>query len=144
MTSSKLPPKLPTEPTIFEFLVRESHLDSFGHVNNATYLQLFEDARWDLITAKGYGLKEVHDLKIGPVILEVNLKFRRELKNRENVKILTNLLSHEGKISVLRQIMINEKGEQAAIADFTVGLFDLNARKLIDYTPKWRFALGLE
>ena len=28
----------------FEVLIREHHLDSYGHVNNATYLALYEEA----------------------------------------------------------------------------------------------------
>ncbi len=43
----------------YQLLIHEGHLDSFGHVNNATYLNLFEEARWDWITARGYGLKEM-------------------------------------------------------------------------------------
>jgi YbgC/YbaW family acyl-CoA thioester hydrolase len=127
----------------YEFQVLESDLDSFGHVNNANYLKMFENARWDLMTSRGYSIKEVHARKIGPVILEINLKFKRELKNREHVKIKTSMLSHSGKISVFRQVMINEKGEESCIGDFTFGLFDLTQRKLIDYTPEWKHVLGL-
>ena len=53
---------------IYEFLVKEQHLDSFGHVNNAVYLTLFEEARWDLVTQNGYGLEETAKRKLGPVI----------------------------------------------------------------------------
>ena len=127
----------------YEILIRESHLDSFGHVNNAMYLTILEEARWDIITHRGYGLSEVHKSKIGPVILEVNLKFQHELQNRERVTIKSGVLKHSGKISVLRQVMFNSKGQQAAVADFVIGLFDLRARKLIDYTPEWKRALGL-
>lgn len=28
----------------YPMLIKESHLDSFGHMNNATYLELFENA----------------------------------------------------------------------------------------------------
>jgi thioesterase III len=33
---------------IFEqaILIREEHLDTFGHVNNARYLEIFGQARW--------------------------------------------------------------------------------------------------
>lgn len=127
----------------YDVLIRESHLDSFGHVNNAMYLTLLEEARWDIITKRGYGLAEVHKEKIGPIILEVNLKFQRELRNREVITIKSGVLKHSGKISVLRQVILNEKGEEAAVADFVIGLFDLRARKLIDYTPAWTRALGL-
>lgn len=127
----------------YKFQVLESDLDSFGHVNNANYLRMFENARWDLMTSRGYTIKEVHARAIGPVVLECSLKFRRELKNREHVVIKSFVLKHEGKISTLRQTMVNEKGEDACIADFVFGLFDLKARKLIDYTPEWKHVLGL-
>ncbi len=40
-------------------VIREQHLDTFGHVNNARYLELFEQARWDFITDNGFGLEQV-------------------------------------------------------------------------------------
>lgn len=127
----------------YEVLIKERDLDSFGHMNNATYLTIFEEARWDLITKRGYGLDAIHKTKIGPVILEISLKFKREVRNREQVKIVTGILQHSGKITTLRQIMYNAKGEEACVGDFVVGLFDLKARKLIDYTPEWNQAIGL-
>ena len=128
----------------YELMILESHLDTFGHVNNATYLTLFEQARWQAITERGYGLAEVGRFKVGPTLLEVTLKFQREIRLRERIKITTAVLSHRGKITVLRQTMTNEKGEDACVADFTVGLFDLRARRLIEPTPEWAHALGLE
>lgn len=127
----------------YELQIRESHLDTFGHVNNAVYLQLFEEARWDIITNRGYGLDTVLKTRVGPTILGVNMQFRKELKNRDRVIIKTTIPQHQGKITQLRQVMLNEKGEEACIADFTIALFDLNQRKLIPPTPEWRKALGL-
>lgn len=127
----------------YSLQVKEYHLDTFGHVNNAKYLEILEEARWDLITKNGYGLKEVQKLKIGPVILEVNLKFRKELKLRENIKILTHCPKHDAKIGYIHQTIINEKGEESAIAVFTYALFDLTQRKIIDPTPEWLKAIGL-
>lgn len=131
-------------PKIFEYnlLIKEAHLDTFGHVNNAKYLEILEEARWDLITKNDYGLKDVMARKIGPVILEVNLKFRKELKLREKIKILTTCTKHEGKIGIIDQKIINEKGEESAIAVFTYALFDLAQRKIIDPTPEWLKAIG--
>jgi acyl-CoA thioester hydrolase len=56
-----------------DVLIRESHLDTFGHVNNATYLSLFEQARWDLIEAGGYGLRVIRQTGLGPVVLEAKI-----------------------------------------------------------------------
>jgi hypothetical protein len=58
----------------YELLIHEQHLDTFGHVKNTAYLQILEEARWDLITRNGYGLEEVHRRRIGPVVLEARLR----------------------------------------------------------------------
>ena len=39
----------------YPMTILEHHLDTFGHVNNAMYLQLFETARWQWITDGGDG-----------------------------------------------------------------------------------------
>jgi thioesterase-3 len=131
-------------PKIFEYsmMIKESHLDTFGHVNNAKYLEILEEARWELISKNGYGLKDVAARKIGPVILEVNIKFRKELKLREKIKILTHCTKQEGKIGYIEQTIVNEKGEDSAVAVFTYALFDLTLRKIIDPTPEWLKAIG--
>jgi YbgC/YbaW family acyl-CoA thioester hydrolase len=127
----------------FRVQIREHHLDTFGHVNNAAYMQIFEDARWEVITENGYGLKEVAASKIGPTILESHLKFRREIKNRETIVVRTWVSGHSGKITTLRQVMVNEKGEEACVADFVSGLFDMNTRRLVEPSPEWMKAIGL-
>jgi acyl-CoA thioester hydrolase len=127
----------------YQLLIQEHHLDTFGHVNNAVYLQLFEQARWDLITRNGYGLADVHRLKIGPTILEVHVRFSRELRNRQTITIKTWLDSYAGKVGKLVQQMVDDAGKLCCEATFTMGLFDLGARKLIAPTPEWIQALGL-
>jgi len=127
----------------YELIVLEHHLDTFGHMNNAVYLEIYEEARWDLITKNGYGLKDIMAKKIGPVILEVNVKFRKELKLREKIKILTVCTEYKNKIGILEQKILNQKGEVASTATFTIALFDLVYRKIIDPTPEWKKAMGI-
>ena len=73
----------------FEYKIQilEHHLDSFGHVNNAKYLELYEQARWDFITKNGYGIDKIIQEKKGPVILDVNCRFKSEILNRETITI---------------------------------------------------------
>ena len=130
-------------PFQYEITIRESHLDSFGHVNNAAYLVLFEEARWEFITRNGYGLKEVQAYQKGPVILELTMRFKREVKLREKVKISVHLVSQERKITMLSQQMLKEDGTVAAEITLIFGLFDLQTRRLIEATPEWKKALGL-
>ena len=63
--------------TIFSYpiYIKESYLDTFGHVNNATYLTLLEEARWDLLNKNSYGLKKIQETGLGPTILEIKLSF---------------------------------------------------------------------
>jgi YbgC/YbaW family acyl-CoA thioester hydrolase len=135
-----------SESATFEYplTIVETHIDTLGHVNNATYLQIFEEARWELITKNGYGLKEVHELKKSPIILEVQMKFKLEIKNRERIVIKTRCFDYSGKIGKIEQIAANEKGQEACTAVFTFGFFDLETRRLIPPTPEWLKAIGLD
>jgi thioesterase III len=67
----------------YQVLIKEHHLDTFGHVNNATYLALLEEARWELLNAHGFGLNAIREQAMGPVILECHIKFLKELTLRE-------------------------------------------------------------
>lgn len=127
----------------YEVLIREHHLDSYGHVNNATYLALYEEARWEAITQKGYGYKTVHETGLGPIILEINLKFLKELKLREKIIITLEVVSYEGKICILKQQMLRENREVASEVTMTAAFFDLKNRKLILPNDQWLKALGL-
>jgi acyl-CoA thioester hydrolase len=127
----------------YRMLILESHIDTFGHVNNAAYLQILEEARWDLITRHGYGLAEVQRRKIGPIVLDAHLRFVREVHNRQAITIRSWLESYSGKIGKFAQQILDDTGELCCDALFTIGLFDLAARKLIRPTPEWVRGLGL-
>lgn len=127
---------------IYELTILEHHLDTFGHVNNAVYSEIFEEARWDLITHRGYGVAEVQSLQKGPVVLEMNLKFLKEVRLREKARIVSKMLSIKGKIMHMSQTLINSKNEPACEALFIFGLMDLRQRKLIEPTPEWLHAIG--
>lgn len=127
----------------YQLLVQEFHLDTFGHINNATYLQIYEQARWDLITNNGYGVPEIQKAGKSPIILEVNLKFLKEIRLRETISVTTELVNYKGKIGQLLQKMVKQDGDVASEALFTFGLFDLSSRKLIEPTSEWKKAVGL-
>src|SRR5688572_26938443 len=121
----------------YEFTVLETHLDSFGHMNNAVYLEIFENARWEFIENRGFGYKHIQQVQIGPTIVEINLKFRRELMLRQKVRIISYVAQYVGKIGELVQEMRDEKGELLTEMRMKMGLFDMKARRLIAPTPEW-------
>ena len=128
----------------YEITIKEHHLDSFGHVNNAVYLQILEEARWEFITECGYGLQEILKIGKGPVILEISLKFIKELKLREKIRIETQCIDVQSKVLHIAHKIFNSSQELATTANFILGFFDLNSRKIINQPPEWLRAVGLE
>jgi len=136
-------PGMPSLRHEYPLLIIERHLDTFGHVNNATYLEIFEQARWQWITDGGFGIERMRELDQGPTVLECVVHFRRELLNRSRVTVTSEVLSYVGKIGRIQQAIRLESGDVACDADFVVGLFDTKRRKLIDPTPEWLASVGL-
>lgn len=128
----------------YPLTILEAHLDTFGHVNHAKYLELLEEARWDLITHNGFGLKEIQRTGLGPVILEVKIEFKRELLLRQKIVIETELHSYNRKIATIHQKMLNEDHKICAQADLVFGLFDIHKRKIVTPTPAWLKAIGID
>lgn len=128
-----------------DVLIRESQIDSFGHMNNSKYLELFEEARWEIINGHGFSISEIVKNGLGPVVLEVNLRFAKEIRLRQKIRITSevDLATVSGKTMTMIQNMVNEKGEICCQARFTFGLFDLKARKLVSPTPEWFRAIGV-
>ncbi len=85
-------------------------------MNNAVYLELFEEARWDLVTRNGYGYEEVLQRRLGPAVLEANLIFKRELRNRQRVRILSWLESYEQRIGKMAQKIVGEGDTLTSVA----------------------------
>ena len=127
---------------MYEFTVDESMLDEYGHVNNARYLSLFEEARWDILKKSGFGPEMLLNNKTGPVILEVNIRFSRELLQGQKIRIETTSSKKNDLAFYFDQVMINEAGKIACKAVFTSALFDLEKRKMIKADDKWEQAFG--
>jgi acyl-CoA thioester hydrolase len=124
-------------------LIKEHHLDTFNHVNNATYLQLLEEARWEFLNACGIDLKIIHDTGIGPIVLECHLQFLKELRLRQSIVIESQMISFDKKVGVMRQDIINEQHELCMHAELTFGIFDMQTRKLMLPTAQWLSAIGV-
>jgi thioesterase III len=130
---------------IFNYPVKilEHHLDAYGHVNNVAYIAFFEQARWDMVTMQGCGLDFVRSSSIGPVVLEIDCKFRRELRLRQDVVIQSQLRKWRGKVGQMSQIILDNENIVYCEALITFGLFDLTLRKLVIPNDRWRSALSL-
>ena len=128
---------------VFEYplTILETHLDVYGHVNNATYLRLYEDARWDFITKNGYGFAKIQELGLGPIVLEAHVTYKKELSAREEVLIRSWVKGMKNRLIMEIEQEMLKKGEVASTLLLTVGFFDLKARRLIPPTKEWLSAV---
>ncbi len=123
--------------------VYETYLDAFGHVNHAKYLELYEQARWDWMADYHLSLADIHRLQVGPVILNVNLDYRREVLARQTLSIHTRVVNYQKKIFTLGQEMYLPEGELASTLQITGGMMDLRERKLVMPPDIWLAAFGM-
>ena len=126
----------------YEMVIKEFHLDTFGHVNNAVYLQIYEEARWEMITVNGYGLDKVKSSGLGPVIMDAKIRFLKELKLREKITISIQLLEYPSKVGTLKQWITTHDGHLSSDMEMKFGLFDTKQRKLVLPTDEWIKAIG--
>lgn len=128
----------------YERHIRETDLDFLGHVNHAKYLSMLEEARWEMISEGGYGFDDLRKAMISPVILEVNIRYKKEICNRERIVIETQTHAPLSKVGKLEQTMRKENGQIAASAIVTYGVMDLTQRVLIHPPSIWLDAIGVE
>lgn len=105
-------------PYLTEIKIRGYHLDLYGHVNNARYLEFLEEARWgmmeqgdlDWFMQQGYAL----------VVSRIDIRYLRPAGMGDTLRVetrLDRLLPRAGVI--LQQICNVATGKQVACADVT-------------------------
>ncbi|GGT20884.1 acyl-CoA thioesterase [Streptomyces kurssanovii] len=111
--------------------VRGYELDTQGHLNQAVYLQYAEHARWELLRAAGLPQEKLLASGVGPVALEVTVKFLRELRGGDEVRVTCRFVYGEGKTFTVEQQIVKDDGTVAAEISGVAGMLDLSTRRLI-------------
>jgi thioesterase III len=111
-----------------EIKVRGYHADFYGHVNNARYLEFFEEDRWAR-------LESVIDLRQLAVkgfiflIVNINVNYRKAVAVGETILVSTVLEKIGNKSAILKQeIVYKDSGEVAADALVTFVIRDTTGR----------------
>ena len=86
-----------TETFRVRIAVRGYELDSNGHLNWAHYLHYAEHARWECLRAAGLSLDKLVASGAGPVNLDANVRFLRELRDGDEVTVSCAYTWGEGK-----------------------------------------------
>jgi YbgC/YbaW family acyl-CoA thioester hydrolase len=110
--------------------VPSSHIDMFGHVNHARYLEYFEWARFAWAEHGQSPIPQMVRDGFGPAILRADVRYRRECVYGDELHVSVEPLSARRDIGRLRQVITRTRdGEVVAIAEMTFVMIDLVARK---------------
>jgi acyl-CoA thioester hydrolase len=139
------------EPFHVRVRVRGYELDTQGHLNWAEYLHYAEHARWECLTSAGITQDALLATGVGPVVLDVRVTFRRELRGGDEVDV-TCAFSWDGDVTYqIRQDFRRPDGRVAAELTSTGGLIDIRERRLVPDPAKhfrslatWPEILGLD
>ena len=94
----------------FELQARGYELDSYGHVNNAVFLNYAEQARWDLFNRLGLLDQLITDEK-KIVIVENNFQYRKQVKLFDEIVVVTQM-EKSSNFLLFRHVLINKKTEK--------------------------------
>jgi YbgC/YbaW family acyl-CoA thioester hydrolase len=119
------------EITMFEIQVQSTHLDRFGHVNNSVYMEYFEWARWDWSLKNGFDFMEMIKKGVGPVLVNIEISFKKELLFRDKLFIETKFSKKSEKSFTLKQVMRNIENETVSIAFPTIVIVDKKKKKAV-------------
>jgi YbgC/YbaW family acyl-CoA thioester hydrolase len=112
--------------------IRPTQVDTFGHLNNAAYLELFEWARWEWAEVSGLDIERLAtEQRIGPAVLHVDLSFTKEIRMHEAVAIQTWVQQLQRVKGVMGQRMLKADGQPAAQLWLTFAMFNLDKRRAV-------------
>jgi len=111
-----------------EIKVRGYHLDMFGHVNNARYLELLEEGRWAFFDGNPrffYRLKGVTFL-----VVNININYRAAATLGDVLEVRTGIAKVGNTSGVMHQEIFNkDSGKLIADADVTFVIADAESGK---------------
>ena len=109
--------------------VRGYHLDFYGHVNNARYLEFLEEARWSFLEGT-IDLADWQKRGLGFVVASITINYRRTVGLNAVLAVSTEVARVGGKSGVVHQEVVDTgSGELAADADVTFVIVDLTTGK---------------
>jgi acyl-CoA thioester hydrolase len=126
------------DPFQVRITVRGYELDTQGHLNQAVYLQYAEHARWECLRAAGISQDRLIAGGVGPVALEVTLRYLHELRGGDEVDVSCAFAWGEGKTFRIEQEYRTPDGTPVASLTSVGGLLDLHERRLVA-NPAARF-----
>ena len=121
--------------------IRGYHCDAYGHVHNARYLELLEEARWSFLEpAVKEKFFEIRDLLF--IVVNINISYKKPLVPTQVVDIEITDVTYNNKSMIVRQtITDNQTKEVASEALVTFVLLNSKTGKPVTISEEIRTKL---
>ncbi|WP_025323760.1 acyl-CoA thioesterase [Deferrisoma camini] len=113
-------------PHVTRIKVRGYHLDLYGHVNNARYLEFLEEGRWSWVEERG-DLAGFMKGGYGFSVVNININYRRPAFLGDELEILTSLKGLGNRSGVVRQV-VRLAGTDTVVAEADVTFVVVSAQ----------------
>jgi acyl-CoA thioester hydrolase len=109
------------------FTVRTYECDSYGHVNNAVYLQYLEYARWQYLKDIGFDYERARQAGYGTYVAHIEIDYKRPALTDDELTIASTPVK-KGAVSGTIHQVITRGEETIADAKVTWAFVDSSGR----------------
>ncbi len=109
--------------------VRGYHLDGYGHVNNARYLEFMEEGRWDFFDQHPAMINQLHQAGRAFVVVNLNIDYLDAARHGDDLEIITGIVDVGERSGLCHHCIVRKDGTLIARADLTFVLLDIRANK---------------
>lgn len=128
--------------TLTPVRVRGYHLDGYGHVNNARYLEFLEEGRWSYFDARPELFDVVRRSGVAFVAVNLNIDYRRAAKDGDDLQVETRLAELGTRSARMHQdIRRAGDGKLVSSADVTFVLLDVANNRAVPIDGELRDAM---
>ena len=90
--------------------------DIYGHLNNANYLKLYEEARADALEQIGLPIRELREKGIAIYLIRIELDFKKGVELEEKILVKSEIITANRLKSIWRQEIYDNKKEMCNVA----------------------------
>lgn len=108
--------------------VRNHHIDSYGHVNNAQYLIYLEDARTDFFEELGYSLEVLAERNIRVYLTDITVKYKNAARVNDLLEIYGWFIEITNRKATWQHEIYNLKTGKLVLTGTATGVFLQNGR----------------
>jgi len=122
------------EPYVQEYRARWADMDFNQHMRNAAYLGVAEETRLRFLESGGWPMAELYRRKLGPVVVEDVLTYRKELRLLEPFRVdmaIAAIAPDARKMKVRNRFFRDSDGAHCATVETLILWFDLEARRTV-------------